>query len=120
MSGFASKAFDSPDETRTPPKTKVDVVRIFARPERGGVNLVPLRVAPSTRHKVGIPLGSIGDTPDATVLGTPTEAEEQPLCSLGRHVEPVADHPPGTGQRAPADGAHLPRRVGHVVSGAPL
>ena len=28
MPGFASKSFDLPDETRTPPKTSVDVVRI--------------------------------------------------------------------------------------------
>lgn len=28
MPGFSMKSFESPDETRTPPKTKVDVVRI--------------------------------------------------------------------------------------------
>ena len=28
MAGIATKSFDSPDETRTPPKTKVDVVRL--------------------------------------------------------------------------------------------
>jgi len=28
MAGFSTKSFDSPDETRTPPKTKVEVVRI--------------------------------------------------------------------------------------------
>lgn len=28
MAGVQSKAFDSPDETRTPDKTRVDVVRI--------------------------------------------------------------------------------------------
>ena len=28
MAGVASKSFDSPDETRTPPNTRVDVVRL--------------------------------------------------------------------------------------------
>jgi hypothetical protein len=28
MAGFTSRSFDSPDETRTPPKTTVEVVRI--------------------------------------------------------------------------------------------
>ncbi|MFH0750243.1 MAG: cupin domain-containing protein [Chloroflexota bacterium] len=28
MAGFSHKSFDSPDETRTPPKTRVDVVRL--------------------------------------------------------------------------------------------
>ena len=28
MAGIATKSFDSPDETRTPPKTRVDVVKL--------------------------------------------------------------------------------------------
>lgn len=28
MAGFTTKSFDSPDETRTPPKTRVEVVRL--------------------------------------------------------------------------------------------
>ncbi|MDO8486052.1 MAG: hypothetical protein Q7S35_14010 [Candidatus Limnocylindrales bacterium] len=28
MAGFTTKSFDSPDETRTPPRTRVEVVRL--------------------------------------------------------------------------------------------
>ena len=42
MAGVESRDFDSPDETRTPDKTQVDVVRM------GGTAVDPLQMAGTT------------------------------------------------------------------------
>ena len=48
MAGVVSKPFDSPDETRTPPNTKVDVVKI------GGVTAARFTFQPGWRWSEAI------------------------------------------------------------------
>ncbi len=43
MTSVASRSFDSPDETRTPPKTRVEVVRV------GGITAARLTLEPGWR-----------------------------------------------------------------------
>lgn len=43
MAGLEARSFDSPDETRTPPKTRVDVVKL------GGVTAARLTLQPGWR-----------------------------------------------------------------------
>ena len=81
MAGVASKAFDSPDETRTPDKTRVEVVRI------GGATAARMTMEPGWRWSECIKPVAGTDTCQARHVGVVQSGRLHVIHDDGTEVE---------------------------------